>query len=234
MSLIKIHISISNALNSLLHPWRGCCLQSNRKILTTTSLLALLLFSTGCVSLVRPNFSNQLVELRQGQYQLDKTHSFLNFRIEHLGLSKLVGRFNDFTATLDFDPQNPQQLKLEGLINSASIDLNNKDLEQTIREPNWLHSEAYPQIIFTSESTEVTQDNQLLITGTLTLRGISLPLEIQATFNGGADNLLTRKYTIGFTATAKLNRVAFGIDKFTAFVGNTVEVELHGEFQRQE
>ncbi len=199
--------------------------------------LRLLLLSFGllgsCTSLVRPNFTQELVELRSGQYQLDKMHSYLNFRIDHLGLSKIIGRFNDFQATLDFDPQNPTAMQLTGVVAANSIDINNTDLENTLQESDWLDSERFPQIVFTSESVNVTDANQFAVNGTLSMRGISKPVTLEARFNGGADNIITRKYTIGFQANARILRSEFGMDTFTAFAGDEIEIELHGEFLRQ-
>jgi len=160
-------------------------------------------------------------------------HSFLNFRVDHLGLSKIIGRFNDFEATLDFDPENPTEMQLTGVITAASLDLNNTDLENTLQESDWLDSERYPQIVFTSESVEITAANQFAVNGTLSMRGVSKPVTLDTTFNGGADNIITRKYTIGFQAGAEILRSEFGMDTFTAFAGDTIEIELHGEFLRQ-
>lgn len=198
----------------------------------TLIALALLLLSA-CTSLVRPNFTEELVELRGGQYQLDKMHSYLNFKVDHLGLSKIVGRFNDIDATLDFDPNNPEAMKLSGVIAANSIDLNNTDLESTLQEGSWFNSEQYPQIVFDSKTVSQVRDNEFEIEGMLSMRGVTLPIIVVTTFNGGADNLITRKYTIGFSATAALKRSDFGMDTFSAFAGDNIEIELHGEFLRQ-
>jgi len=204
-----------------------------RKILASNLLLLVLLLTTSCTSLVRPNFTQELVKLRAGQYQLDKTHSFLNFRIGHLELSKIVGRFNQFDATLDFDPQSPENLILNGTVQADSIDFNNEDLQNTLQEPDWFDTAQFPQLVFTSTNVSANGDNNFLINGTLTMRGITQDIVLNATFNGGADNILTRKYTIGFSANTALKRSDYGMDTFTAFVGDEIEIELHGEFQRQ-
>lgn len=102
-------------------------------------LIIFLMTLTGCVQLIRPNFTPELAELRPGQYKLDPMHSYLLFRIDHLGLSKIVGRFNELDATLDFDPASPQSMILNGLIKTSSIDLNNPDLESTLQEKDWFN-----------------------------------------------------------------------------------------------
>ncbi len=188
---------------------------------------------SGCTSLIRPNYTQQITELRPGQYQLDKMHSYILFRIDHLGLSKIVGRFNTFNASLDFNPDNITAMALNGIIDSNSIDINNDDLESTLQEGAWFDSMRFPQITFTSQLIEPRDDGTIDITGDLTLRGITRPVVLNTTFNGGADNLITRKYTIGFSASAQIKRSAYGMDSFEAFVGDDIEIELHGEFLRQ-
>lgn len=191
-----------------------------------------LLLLSACASLVRPNFTEDVIELRSGEYQLDPMHSFLSFRIDHLGLSKIIGRFNTMNASLDFDPENPQALKLSGTIESTSIDLNNSDLEETLQEDSWFNTAQYPQIRFESTAVNTIDDRTYEVQGQLFMRGTTVPTTIMATFNGGADNILTRKYTIGFSATTSINRSDFGMDSFSAFIGDEIEIELHGEFQR--
>ena len=204
-------------------------LETMKKIL----LALLVIHLTACTHIIRPNFTTEFTSLRAGQYQLDKMHSYLLFRIDHLGLSKIVGRFNTIDASLNFDPDNPKAMELQGVIETDSIDLNNSDLESTLQEPDWFNTEQFPQLVFTSESVKAQSSGQLEITGTLTMRGITRPLVLTAVFNGGADNLITRKYTLGFSATAMLRRSDFGMDSFSAFAGDEIEVELHGEFLKE-
>ena len=71
-----------------------------------------------------------------------------------------------------------------------------------------------------------------VVTGDFTLRGVTLPLELDGRFNGGADNILTGRYTLGFAASGSLSRSAYGIDAFGALVGDEVGIEIHAEFQR--
>ncbi len=196
-------------------------------------LLTLLLTLGGCASLLRPNFTQEVAELRSGEYALDKQHSFMIFKIGHLELSKIVGRFNEFNASLDFDPESPEQMQLNGIIDVGSIDLNNSDFEDTLQEPGWFDSANFPQIVFDSTRVIATGENSFEVQGKLSMRGTTRPVSLIATFNGGADNFFTRKYTIGFSATAQVSRADFGMDTFSAFVGDTIDVELHGEFLRQ-
>lgn len=200
--------------------------------LTAIALLSFMI--TGCASLVRPNYTQSLIELRSGAYSLDPEHAYLNFRIEHLGLSTIVGRFNAMDASLDFDPETLTDLVLDGIVDTASIDVNNTSLENQLRGGDWLDSETYPEARFESVSVEPLEGNSFIINGRFTLRDVTTPLALTATFKGGADNILTGKYTLGFSATGSIRRSDYGIDAFAALVADEVFIEIHGEFQRSD
>ena len=206
----------------------GRCLKSYR----TLSIVFLCLIVSACASIVRPNFSPVLTELRPGAYSLDPEHAYINFRVGHLGLSKIVGRFNVVEGSLDFDPENITDLSMQGIIESASVDVNNEELESTLQEGAWFDTSQYPQITFNSTSVERGLDDVLSITGDITLRGVTKEIIIQTRFNGGADNILTGKYTVGFSATTQIKRSDFGMDSFAALIADEIDIELHGEFQR--
>lgn len=195
-------------------------------------VVVLCLSLSACTNLIRPNYSQELIELRPGAYTLDPQHAYVNFRIGHLGLSTIVGRFNVVAGSLEFDPENITDLSLQGIIEAASIDMNNAALEETLQEDAWFDTPSYPQISFVSTSVERMDDNTVNIVGYLTLRGVTKEIVVKTRFNGGADNFLTGKYTLGFSANTTIKRSNFGMDSFAALVANDVEIEMHGEFQR--
>lgn len=196
------------------------------------AILAGLSVICGCASLVTPNYSQELTELRSGQYVIDPDHTYIHFHIEHLGLSTIVGRFNSADAVLDFDPLSMASLDLEGFVNVASIDLNNRDLEDRLRGADWFDTDQFPQAMFSSAVITPISANTFSIEGSFNLRGIEKPMTLEATFKGGADNLLTGKYTLGFAATASFLRSDYGIDGFAALVADEVFIEIHAEFQK--
>jgi len=207
----------------------------SKNVNTTALLLTMMAVATvlsGCANLVRPNYTITIAELRSGQYSLDPEHAYINFSVEHLGLSRIVGRFNTIAGTLDFDADNVESLALQGIIEAASIDVNNNELEDTLRSGSWFAVETFPQIIFDSTSVRVLDNGNLAIDGDLTAKGVTKSITLDARFNGGADNILTGKYTLGFSASTTISRADFNMSAFAALVGDEVEIELHGEFQR--
>jgi polyisoprenoid-binding protein YceI len=71
------------------------------------------------------------------------------------------------------------------------------------------------------------------VAGELTLRGVTRPITLDVIFNGGADNLLTGRYTLGFAATGTIRRSEFGITNLVPAIGDEVTLEIHAEFLRQ-
>lgn len=185
-----------------------------------------------CISLITPDIEARLSELRSGQYTLDRAHSSVHFKVDHFGFSKLVGRFNEFDATLDFDPDDLAATRLHARISTASVDFNNTDLEKTLRGSRWLDTRVFPEATYTTVSTRQAGDNVLHFTGELKLLGVSRPVELEVVFNGGANNFLTGRYTLGFAATGILKRSDFGMDSFIPAIGDHIYLEINAEFQR--
>lgn len=186
-----------------------------------------------CDRLLTPDFNTEITELRSGAYVLDPDHATLLWKINHLGFSTFIGRFNDFDASLDFDPENIENSSLEVVINTAGLDINNETFAEELRGPNWFDAENFPQAIFrTTSFVEAVDEDTFVFAGELTLLGNTAPLTLNVNFHGGGRNFLTRSYTIGFSGDAKFMRSDFGLDRFTSFgVGDEIELEIHVEFQ---
>lgn len=195
--------------------------------------LMLLATLSACASLVRPNFSQKVTELRPGQYRLDPEHVYIHFKIEHLGLSTVVGRFNQSDASLDFDPDKLAELRLDGVIDMASLDMNNPSLEKRLLGSDWFDVARYPEANFRTTDVLPAGGNRFAIVGNFTLHGVTKPLTLDAVFKGGADNLLTGKYTLGFAASGSFLRSDFGVDAFAGLVADEVFVDIHAEFQKE-
>jgi len=191
------------------------------------------LFLAGCGTLIKPHVKTGIVQLEKGSYGLDQTHVAVLFKINHMGLSTFVGRFNKVDASLEFDPNNIAAAKLSAIIDVASIDVNNPDLEETLRGSSWFDTEKYPQAFFRTTRVNQLDQNSAVFSGELTLRGVTAPIELTVHFNGGAHNMLTGFYTLGFSAVSSFNRSTFGVDYLIPAIGDAVELEVFAEFQQQ-
>ncbi len=196
-------------------------------------VIVIAVFLASCGTLINPNVKTGIVQLEKGSYKLDQTHVTVLFKINHMGLSTFVGRFNKVDATLEFDPRNIATAKLSAVIDVVSLDANNPDLEETLRGSSWLDTEKYPQAFFKTTSVSVLDQNSAVFAGELTLHGVTAPINLTVTFNGGANNMLTGFYTLGFSASSTFNRSTFGVDYLIPAIGDQVSIEVFAEFQQQ-
>ena len=194
-------------------------------------LVVSVLFSS-CASLIAPNIKTDLVELKEGQYELDPKHTAVLFKVNHMGFSKFIGRFEIVDASLDFDPENMANSRLEATVDMASVNVNNESFADTLKGNDWFNVESFPQAVFRTTSVNYSRGSEVDFNGDLTFLGVTQPIVLTVLFNGGANNLLTGRYTIGFEAQTSFNRSDFGLDKYMGAVGDVIELEVHAEFQR--
>jgi len=205
-------------------------LRAVRGVMAVGPLLALV----SCGYLIPHHHQTVNVEaLQGGAYRLDPEHASLLFKIDHLGFSQLVGRFDTIDALLDFDPADPEAGRLKVVIDPASIDLNLPEFEEDLRGASWFDIARYPEVRFESRTIEITGVNTGQLTGELTLRGTTKDVMLDVTFNGGGSNLITGRYTLGFAASGTIKRSDFGLGAYAPAVGDDVTLEIHAEFQRR-
>ncbi|MDQ7018394.1 MAG: YceI family protein [Robiginitomaculum sp.] len=191
--------------------------------------IALCLWLTGCVATPDP----LPAAAPRGDYTLDKNHASLILRLSHGGgLSLFTARFDDFDATLDFNPDSPEQSHLSVVIETASINTGMADFDRKLAATkNLLDASAHPQIRFVSTTITRTGPQNGEVTGILTLRGVSQPITLNVHFNGTAHDPLRGAQVIGFSADGHFSRQAFGANAWSAFgVGDEIMVHIEAEF----
>jgi polyisoprenoid-binding protein YceI len=168
--------------------------------------------------------------LRAGAYRLDPDHAVVLWKVDHLGFSTFVGRFDRVRGSLDFDPSEPAEAVLEVVVETASVSTHVASLTDDLRSASWFATDRFPEARFVSRSIEVTGPETGRVSGDLTLLGVTRPITLDVTFNGGASNILTGGYTLGFQATTVFDRTAFGLSTFAPAIGREVTLEIHAEF----
>ncbi len=186
-----------------------------------------------CASLVTPKPNVEPAALKAGDYRLDPRHASIVFKIDHLGFSTYVGRFETFDATLTFAEDDPAAAAVEAVVDMTSLDVADDPFAETLLGEKWFDAETYPEAVFRSTAITVTGDNTGRIDGELTLKGVSAPVSLDAVFNGGARDLLRSAYVVGFSAAGEIDRTAFGVDQFAGVITETVRLEIEAEFTRE-
>lgn len=167
------------------------------------------------------------VDLPAGEYKLDKLHSSLLLRVSHLGFSNYVARFKTFDAQLQFDPNDHATASLSVTVDPKSLDVENPPAGflDSLLGKDWLDTAQFPELTYRSTSVEVTGPNAMRITGDLTLHGVTKPVVLEATFNGGYDgHPMDPNARIGFSAHGAFNRSDFGITYGIPAPGTTMGV----------
>jgi len=174
-----------------------------------------------------------------GAYTLDKTHASLDFRVNHIGFSNYTAHFASFDAQLQFDPANPAASSVTATVDPKSlvIPAPPKGFVDELLGAKWLDATQFAQMKFQSTKVELTGANTARITGDFTLHGVTLPVTLDATFNGGyAGNAYDPQARIGFSARGSLQRSAFGVKEgvpppgSTMGVSDNVDIVIEAEF----
>ena len=148
------------------------------------SLLCALLAAATCVAAQAP------APVPAGAYTLDKAHASLIFRVNHIGFSNYTRRFKRFDAKLQFDPANMARSSVTVSVDATSLETDypspeKLDFNALLQNEQWLDTAKFPQMTFRSSKVEVTAPSTLKISGDLTLRGVTRPMVLDATYNGG-------------------------------------------------
>lgn len=174
--------------------------------------------------------SKDALEARPGDYVLDGDHATVLFSVDHLGFSTYYGRFNDLSGRLSLEIDDPSRSSVAVRIGAASIDTPSDELDEKLKSASMFDAAGYPDIVFESRSVARTGDNSATIEGALTIKGVTLPISLDAKFVGSGVTPLSNDRRAGFTATGKLSRKAFGLDQWSGFVGDEVALTISAEF----
>jgi len=175
----------------------------------------------------------------QGAYELDKAHTSLLFKVNHLGFSTFTGRFTRYDAKLAFNPAKLSESSVNVTIDPKSISTDNAPagfLEE-LASSQFLDATQFPEMKFTSRIVEDAGNGAFRIRGELTLHGVTRPLTLEARYNGGyAGHPFDPHARVGFSARGTFKRSDFGVSfgvpapGSTFGVGDQVEVQLETEF----
>lgn len=165
------------------------------------------------------------------EYMIDKqgAHAFIQFKIQHLGYSWLLGRFNDFDGTFNYDPAKPEASSVMVNINPASIDSNHAERDKHLKGKDFLDVSAFPKATFVSTKIVLNEDKmQADIYGNLTLKGVTKEIKIEADKIGEGQDPWGG-YRAGFEGEVTLKLKDFNINYNLGPASETVQMELYIE-----
>ena len=147
--------------------------------------------------------------LKTGVWEIDPVHSTVEFLVKHLVVSKVRGRFNEFSGSVTI-AENLLDSQVNATIATASIFTNQEMRYNHLRSGDFLDAESFPSITFNSTSIEADGSDYVL-NGDLTMHGVTKGVSLNLEFNGVAAHPMGG-VRAGFTATGTLSRKDFGME----------------------
>lgn len=175
-----------------------------------------------------------LVPLSQAQaadYNVDTEgqHAFVQFKISHLGMSYILGSFEEFDGQLSYNEDDVDASAVEFEVQVNSLNSNHAERDRHILSSDFLNASEYPTASFVSTSFESTGDNEGVVTGDLTLHGETQEIEMPVTLIGQGEDPWGN-YRAGFEGSTMLNLGDYGID-LSDFPEPMHELELYVTFE---
>lgn len=179
-------------------------------------------------------------QLPAGVYTVDKNHASLIWKVSHAGLSNYTARFKTFDAQINYDPKDVTKSTVTATIDPTTIETDftvtaEKDFNKELATGDkWFNAGKYPTISFKSTKVEKTGGSTGKLHGELTLLGVTKPVVLDVTYNGGyAEQPFSKKPTLGFSATGKIKRSDWGLSTYVPAIGDEVQIIIEAEFAKQ-
>jgi len=167
-------------------------------------------------------------------YVVDRPHSQATFTVRHM-MSKVAGKFDDFTGTVNVDRANPSASSVELTIKTASINTGDPNRDKHLRTPDFFDAEKNPEIHFKSTAIAPSKTKDVYdVTGDLTMHGVTKRVTLPVEFLGYQKDPWGNERA-GFQLETKLSRKDYGInwnkalDNGGFLVGDDVTVSINLE-----
>ena len=171
-------------------------------------------------------------------WQIDASHSQIQFSVKHMMISTARGTFDRFTGTVEADEQNPIAAKVEVQIETASINTRDERRDGHLRSPDFFDVENYPVATFKSTKVDQIDESTGKLYGDLTIRDVTHPVVLDFEYSGQAKSPWGTT-SAGFSATTKINRKDWGLNWNVALetggwlVSDTITISIELELVKQ-
>jgi polyisoprenoid-binding protein YceI len=145
--------------------------------------------------------------IQSGTYNVDPSHSNVGFAVRHMGIATVRGQFKKFAGTVE---ANDDKLTLSGAVQAATVDTGDENRDGHLQSPEFFDAAQFPEITFTSTSTEPAGDGQIKLNGEITIKGVTKPIELVGEIGeNGQDPWGNQR--IGFEVEGTIDRREFGL-----------------------
>jgi polyisoprenoid-binding protein YceI len=169
-----------------------------------------------------------------GRWAIDPGHSSLAFEARHMVVTRMRGRFRSFSGEFRIAVE-PKKSWVEVSIDAASLDTTNPAADASLKGERFLDVERFPTLHYRSSEVQHVEANRWQVDGTLTIKAISHPITLDATFEGAVAAGRAARAKMAFVAHGEFDRRDYGMDFNIPVpsggwvVGNLVRLELDVE-----
>lgn len=156
-------------------------------------------------------------------YDVDKSHSAILFRVKHLGIGYTYGHFRDFSGAFTLDEATPASSSVEFTVKLDSVDTNDEKRDQHLKSPDFFGVNQFPTMTFKSTSVKKGEDGKYAVTGDLSLHGVTKSVTITMAKTGEGDDPYGN-HRVGFEGIFQVKRSEFGMDKMLQAAGDDIRI----------
>lgn len=165
-------------------------------------------------------------------YKIDPVHSSAVFKIKHLNIAPVYGRFNDISGSVELNPNKLSDSSVDITIKTMSVDTNNKKRDDHLRSPDFFNARQFPTMSFKSTKIEPLKDNQFKVHGNFTMHGVTKPISFLFLKTGeGKDPWGNMR--MGGEAIFTINRMDYGVAYMPDGLSHNVKIMVAFEGVKQ-
>jgi polyisoprenoid-binding protein YceI len=167
-------------------------------------------------------------------WNLDPTHSEIQFKVKHLVISTVTGYFRSFNGTLETEGEDFEGAKISFEADIDSIDTNNDDRDTHLKSDDFFNAKQFPKLKFESGSIKNTGGDNYELTGNMTIRDITKEISLDVTHGGTVVDPYGQTKA-GFEINGSLNRKEFNLkwnavtDAGSVVVGDEVKLQMNAQ-----
>lgn len=171
-------------------------------------------------------------------WTLDTMHSSVSFKVRHLVISSVTGKFNSFEGSVESSKDDFTDAKIRFSADIGSIDTGVEQRDNHLKSPDFFDAPNHPKLTFVSTGIEKKSDGEYRIKGDLSIRGTTKPVVLDAEF-GGIQNDMYGRTVAGFEMTGKIDRQEFGLhwsavtEAGSIVAGNDVKINIAAELIKE-
>ena len=160
------------------------------------------------------------------KYDIDPTHTQVQFTYNHMGFSNITGRFDEVKGDFLFDVADPTKSSVSITIPVASISTGVDKLDQHLLKADFFDAAQFPTATFKSTGVTAAGEGKLAVAGDLTIHGVTRAVVLDVTINGTGEHPMRKLPAAGFDASTTIKRSDFGMGNYVPAVGDEVKIAI--------